>query len=255
MIAALFVEKHGVYSGLPDVDVWDIERDARLYPGPWPVVCHSPCQRWGRFWGGAPRKPHQYKLGDDGGCFASALAAVRRWGGILEHPAHSRAWQAFGLRAPRPGRWIQADLAGGWTCHIEQAHYGHFARKPTWLYACGVDLPSLIWGPAEQRLPAYAVERYGYEKARRIGVMAAVGGKDKTKIRNATPIEFRDLLISIARSANARGAATPAGNARGCSAKQPVNDDADVLHANKLACGEPQCPTSSRVETFGENPA
>lgn len=30
---------------------------------------------------------------------------------------------------------------------------------------------------------------------------AMVGGKDKTKIRNATPIEFRDVLLAIARSA------------------------------------------------------
>jgi hypothetical protein len=63
-------------------------------------------------------------------------------------------------------------------------------------------LPDLIWGPSPQRLPAYAIERYGYEKARRIGVMAAVGGKDKTKIRNATPIKFRDLLLSIVRIQN-----------------------------------------------------
>jgi hypothetical protein len=41
---------------------------------------------------------------------------------------------------------------------------------------------------------------HGYEKARRIGMMAMVGGKDKTKIRNATPPEFRDALIAIARS-------------------------------------------------------
>lgn len=45
------------------------------------------------------------------------------------------------------------------------------------------------------------VERYGYEKARRVGRMALVGGKDKTRIRNATPPQFRDLLLSIARSA------------------------------------------------------
>ncbi|QMP19202.1 hypothetical protein [Pseudomonas phage Persinger] len=32
-------------------------------------------------------------------------------------------------------------------------------------------------------------------------MMAMVGGKDKTRIRNATPQEFRDVLISIARSA------------------------------------------------------
>jgi hypothetical protein len=32
-------------------------------------------------------------------------------------------------------------------------------------------------------------------------MMAMVGGKDKTRIRNATPPEFRDLLLAIARSA------------------------------------------------------
>ena len=31
MIAALYVETGGVYYGLPDVDPWDEERDARLY--------------------------------------------------------------------------------------------------------------------------------------------------------------------------------------------------------------------------------
>ena len=45
------------------------------------------------------------------------------------------------------------------------------------------------------------VERHGYEYARRKGLVSMVGGKDKTKKRNATPAEFRDLLLSIARSA------------------------------------------------------
>ena len=38
MIAALFVESGGCYCGLPNVDPWPIERDARAYFGPWPVV-------------------------------------------------------------------------------------------------------------------------------------------------------------------------------------------------------------------------
>ena len=202
MIAALYVETDGVYADLPDVDLWDEARDARLYAGPWPVVCHSPCQRWGRFWHGSTRKPHQFTLGDDGGCFASALAAVRRWGGVLEHPADSHAWAAFGLKAPpRSGGWHAADFDGGWTCCVYQGHYGHLSGKPTWLYASGVELPALRWGPTEQRLHPVALERHGYTKARRIGMMAMIGGKDKTRIRNATPPEFRDVLLAIARSA------------------------------------------------------
>ncbi len=200
-VAALFVETEGCYFGLSMVDPWDIGRDARQYQGPHPVVAHPPCQRWGRFWHGSPMKPHQFKLGDDDGCFAAALIAVRRWGGVLEHPADSHAWAAFGLARPeRGGGWIKADNLGGWTCYVEQAFYGHVARKGTWLYVCGCLPPQLNWGRSEQRLPAYAVERYGYKKARRIGMMAAIGGKDKTKLRNATPPEFRDVLISIARS-------------------------------------------------------
>lgn len=55
-----------------------------------------------------------------------------------------------------------------------------------------------VIGKTEQRLHPVALERHGYEKARRIGMMAMVGGKDKTRIRNATPPEFRQLLIDIA---------------------------------------------------------
>lgn len=77
------------------------------------------------------------------------------------------------------------------------------ARKATWLLACNVDtLPELIWGPAPQRLSSVGLERYGYKKARRAGIMGYVAGKDKdkAKIRAATPPEFRDVLISIAES-------------------------------------------------------
>lgn len=199
-VAALYVQRDGCYAGLPGVDVYDIGRDARFYAGPHPVIAHPPCERWGRYWHGSPRKPHQYRLGDDNGCFVAALRALVLNGGVLEHPAYSRAWDAFDLpKPPREGGW---RLTGRFaTCHVEQGHYGHMARKATWLLACGdVMLPDLVWGPAEQRLPAYAVERHGYAKARRIGVMAAIGGKDKSKIRAATPPAFRDMLLDIARA-------------------------------------------------------
>lgn len=208
MIAALFVETDGCYFGQAGVDPWDIDRDARAYAGPHPVVAHPPCQRWGRFFHGSTRKPHQYRLGEDGGCFAAALTAVRNYGGVLEHPRDSLAWDYFGLqKPPRTGGWVKADSYGGWTCCVEQGWYGHMSKKPTWLYAVGVELPSLTWGAGEQRIPQWMLDRYGYAKARRIGVVAMVGGKDKTKIRNATPEPFRDVLLSIARSVNAARAA------------------------------------------------
>lgn len=215
-VAALYVEPKGCYVGAPGVDPWDETRDARTYAGPHPVVAHPPCQRWGRFWHGSTRKPHQYKMGDDNGCFKAALDAVLRWGGVLEHPADSHAWDAFSLpKPPRVGGWVPV-VQGVWTCCVYQGHYGHFSGKATWLIAarCGHP-PELKWGKTEQRLPAWMIERYGYEKARRIGVVAMVGGKDKTAIRNATPEPFRDLLLSIARQAHNAAGKAPAAPADG----------------------------------------
>lgn len=202
MIAALFVETDGCYFGLDGVDPWDLARDARKYDGPFPVIAHPPCQRWGRFWHGSPRKPHQFKLGDDGGCFEAALKAVRKWGGVIEHPADSHAWAHFGLNRPkRRCDWIAADFEGGWTVYVDQGHYGHAAKKPTWLYAKGVTLPDLERAVIPQRLDPVILARHGYEYARRKGLVSMVGGKRKTEIRNATPVPFRDLLISMAISA------------------------------------------------------
>lgn len=202
MISALFVETDGCYFGSSEIDPWDLPRDAMLYGGPYPVVAHPPCQRWGRFWHGSTAKPHQYKLGDDGGTFKSALESVRTWGGVLEHPADSQAWKWFNINRPKRFKgWFATDC-GGWTAYVEQGHYGHFSRKPTWLYVHGVDrerLPELDWSKGAQRLPQIILERHGYEKARRCGMCALIGGKDKTKIRNATPEAFKDVLLDIAR--------------------------------------------------------
>lgn len=201
-VAALFVHTGGPYFGLAGVDPWDEPRDARLYAGPYPVVGHPPCQRWGRYWSGGPSARVRRIKGDDGGCFAAALAAVRRWGGVLEHPEASHAWQAHGLnKPPRAGGWAKADEVGGWTCCVEQGHYGHLARKATWLYAFGVELPELKWGPCAA---AKRVDEGFHTTAERHIARAAgqVALERLSKLeRIVTPSGFRDLLISIARSA------------------------------------------------------
>lgn len=206
-IAALFVETDGCYFNLPDVEPWDASRDARNYLGPYPVIAHPPCQRWGKMWFGQPltvKLTGQRKIkGDDGGCFKAALAAVREYGGILEHPEGSHAWEHFGLtKPPRIGGWVKADNLGGYTCCVEQGRYGHYARKPTWLYVIGCPLPELLWGKSEARLDPKVIERMGIKRAKRLGEVGAKGGGKDSSARIGTPVEFRDLLISIAQSAN-----------------------------------------------------
>lgn len=206
IVAALYVAKGGCYFGRPDVEPWDQAKDARLYAGPWPVVAHPPCERWGRYWGGAPTTWPRKVKGDDGGCFAAALASVRRWGGILEHPEASAAWAAFRLAAPpSSGGWIRADWIDGhdgWTCCVEQGAYGHRSRKATWLYAHGIEPPALKWGPAEGDFVRLDEGFHSAEERARAVKTGACQRLSKNQ-RAATPIPFRDLLISVARTARA----------------------------------------------------
>ena len=199
MVAALFVAKGGPYFGLPDVDPWDEERDARLYAGPWPVVAHPPCHLWVNFaalnfkrYGGVHNRP-----GNDGGRFSAALACVTRWGGVLEHPAGSTAWREYGLLRPSSGGgWTQSARVdergwGRWTCEVWQSAYGHAARKRTWLWYVGANEPSdLNW---EQRPGTHQVGWFDRIKPTLSKAEAS-----------RTPIAFRDELLRLARTATAK---------------------------------------------------
>jgi hypothetical protein len=184
MIAALYVEKNGCYYGLPNVDPWDIDRDARKYSGPYPVVAHPPCQLWVNFaalnykrYGGEHNKP-----GNDKGCFWAAMMAVERYGGVLEHPAYSHAWEAYGIQRPFGIGWNKCGRY--YVCEVWQSAYGHRARKRTWLYYVGRPPADLNWD--------------------RNSGTAQVGWFDRIKPTlskkeaKATPPMFRDSLIRLA---------------------------------------------------------
>jgi hypothetical protein len=195
MVAALFVAKGGCYFGLPDVDPWDEARDARKYAGPWPVVAHPPCARWCQLAGIVEARYPHLRRGEDGGCFESALNSVRKWGGVLEHPAFTTAWPRYGLPDPPRKQGWQRTLDGGWVCEVSQAAHGHRARKLTWLYAVVPGSPE----PLDWSRPggsATWLTNHG-------GRWARMGKKE----RNHTPIPFRDLLLSIARSCASERAA------------------------------------------------
>lgn len=205
-IAALFVDQRGPYWNRPDVDAWDVERDARAYDGDLPVVAHPPCERWGRYWGGGPSARVKRVLGDDNGCFASALESVQRCGGVLEHPEASHAFKRFGLNTPpKSGGWWPS--ASGWICCVEQGHYGHPARKATWLYyyaprrswSAPMAPPDLIWGPSK----GVRLDEGFHSKAERDAARAA-GRKPVKRLSTVqnivTPPAFAELLISLAKA-------------------------------------------------------
>lgn len=194
MIAALFVDPTGPYFGRPDVDPWGEERDARRYAGPHPGVYHPPCGPWGAY-----SKPHPGSLargplrGDDGGCFLAALTGLLTWGGVLEHPRMSYAWAAHIIPHPTPGGgWTRTDDAGEWglwTCEVEHGHYGHAARKPTWLLWCGPGVPpTLTWGPSNPAPVGTGARRGNLESMSK-------------RQRRLTPGPFAEVLIGLARLA------------------------------------------------------
>lgn len=242
MIAALYVATDGPYFGLPNVLPFDKTKDARGYAGPYSVVAHPPCERWGNYAEGGPNPAAERRVvGDDGGCFDRALWAVRNFGGVLEHPANSKAFRYYRICSPDPaGGWLSAgDGFGAWVCQVHQGHYGHPADKATWLYARAPrdTLPNLIWGPAlgkvrleegfhstEARSLARSLcgnhanqenQRCGTDshaetisrstrsnlRAREFGLKACEFLSAKQ--RAATPDKFRAVLLNIAEEVNA----------------------------------------------------
>lgn len=189
-IAALFIQKGGVYDGWPWIDAWDKNRDARKYNGQYPVIAHPPCQLWGAMaavnyarWGGNHNKP-----GNDGGCFKSALDSVNRCGGVLEHPAKTRAWMTYGLEKPEKEGWKKSGK--GWVCEVWQSAYGHRANKATWLYYVGNRKPfELIFDRKKGTHQIGFYDQRGKEKNK-----PTLGKKEA----NATPLAFRDELIKLA---------------------------------------------------------
>ena len=127
-VAVLFARQDSYYKTLPNVDCYDIDRDARTWPGGCPVVAHPPCRAWGLLRQFAKPRPDEKALAP------WAVAQIREWGGVLEHPAGSTLWPE--LKLPEPG---QRDEFGGWTLVIHQHWFGHRAQKATRLYICGIE--------------------------------------------------------------------------------------------------------------------
>lgn len=189
-VAALYIDPRGPYPKMAGVDCWDADRDAENYAGPWPVVAHPPCAPWGRL--------KHFATKDSPALGLVAFAQVRRWGGVLEHPADATLFAAAGALRPGNGE----DSWGGRTLMIDQCNFGHVARKRTWLYLVGV--PRLF--PRDfppRREPTHSICN-GRGKQLADGTVRL---RATAKQARLTPLAFAEWLVELARGVELRSVA------------------------------------------------
>jgi hypothetical protein len=180
-VAVLFARNDSYYKSIPVCDVWDIDRDARKWPGGAPVVAHPPCRAWASLRFHAKPREGEKQLAID------AVAHVRKFGGVLEHPHRSTLWPTAAL--PEPG---ERDQFGGFTLPIDQHWWGHRASKRTLLYVVGVDPRNVPTLPMVMTEPTHVIGDCG---------RASLGNK-KPEISKAerehTPPELARWLVDLA---------------------------------------------------------
>lgn len=180
MVAVLFAHRKSVYKSIGGCDVYDIDRDARYWPGGEVIIAHPPCRAWGGL--------RQFaKPRDDEKALAPwAVDRIREYGGVLEHPRGSSLWNF--CRLPKGS---ERDEWGGFTLQVDQCWWGHKARKSTWLYIVGCEPKNVPPIPLTFAEPEYVVA-----PSRRPG-----RGPCKhlpKSLREHTPVDFAMWLVKLA---------------------------------------------------------
>lgn len=181
-VAVLYARRDSIYKHL-GADVFDIDRDARTYHGPLPVVAHPPCRAWGRLRHFAKPRPDEKHLA------LHAVHCVRSFGGVLEHPSSSTLWNAAQL--PKPG--AGSDEFGGWSIEVPQKWWGHLAEKNTWLYIVGVSPRGIPDIPFTLGAASHVVASSSRKKGGR-----QISLELPRHLREATPPAFALWLLDLA---------------------------------------------------------
>ena len=185
-VAVLFARADSIYKTMPDCDVWDMERDARKWPGGMPIVGHPPCRAWAGLRHFAKPRPDEKALA------TWCVDQIRIEGGVLEHPAGSTLWPVKGL--PEPSA---RDAWGGWTMVMPQFWFGHLAEKATRFYIVGVEPKDIPKVPFKIGTPSFTVTwPHGWTAAK----VKERGIKCLSKAqREHTPPALAEWLVELAR--------------------------------------------------------
>lgn len=187
MISVLFCARDSVYQRL-GLDCWDVERDARNWSGGNPGIFHPPCRLFCalKHFSTAPESEKQLAYW--------SVEQVRKWGGVLEHPARSALWADMDL--PLPGSLFEDRW--GFTVEIDQFRFGHPSRKLTWLYICGTRIIPPAPAPAPGRYINVFAGGERYRQMRRDSRNSQALPHMPKSLRSATPINFVRWLVQLA---------------------------------------------------------
>lgn len=142
-VAVLFASRVSIYHELADelnLEVYDEPRDARTFTGGMPIVAHPPCRSWSAY------TAHQSKPQPGERQLALwCVEQLRKYGGVLEQPAHSRLFEASNI--PRPSDNAKDNE---WSAQVWQSWWGFEIRKRTWLAffhvsQSAVEFPFALW--------------------------------------------------------------------------------------------------------------
>lgn len=194
-VAVLFAHRKSAYKAIPGLDVWDEDRDARLWPGGSSLIAHPPCRGWGYFHRFAKPEPHELALSP------FAVEKVREQGGVIEHPVGSRLWKVEALELPPVGK---EDRWGGITIRVNQVDWGHPANKATLLYIAGLSAAGLPPMPP-RGTPTHVIES---NRANRRANLPHLPYLPKSQ-REHTPPAFAAWLIEVARRCSPPGPPRP----------------------------------------------
>jgi hypothetical protein len=185
-VAVLCCSAQSVYRSFPGVECYDAKRDVRTFAGGMKVVAHPPCRSWSAYCAHqAKPEPGEKELGP------LCVEWLKKCGGVLEHPAHSRLWDECKL--PKPGWTVGWHTGDGWrkdempiwSIEVLQGWWGDSRSKTTWLCFFGIK-------PLDIRVPIRFVDVTG--DRRRWQVMS------KTQ-RSATHPAMAEWLVQTARCA------------------------------------------------------
>ncbi len=181
MTSILFCEEKSIYKTL-NCDVYDIKRNALNVSNTTPAIYHPPCRMWSRLKTLSNFYPGEKWLA------VWSLIRIRKYGGILEHPAGSSLFHKYAPLTPVP------DSYGGFIISVNQHWFGHVAQKKTYLYIVGCSPSQLPPIPLNFSAIEYTISNSKKSKQKI--------KESPKKYRNYTPILFAQWLLDIIQVIN-----------------------------------------------------